>query len=90
MEDAAGEFPLQEPVGVGGFQGSGQHLGADDPSAAEEGLHSAGPAARQGLGDETVDRDTLPAAVHRREAQSEVAATDGVDGRQELAVAGGM
>ena len=90
MEDAAGEFTLQEPVGVGGFQGGGEHLGTDDPSAAEEGLHSAGSTARQGLGDETVDRDALPAAVHRREAQREVTASDGVDGRQKLTVAGGM
>ena len=88
VEDAAGELPLELPVGVGLLQGGGEEGGFDGAAAAEEGLEGPGAPACQRLGDIAPDADALAAAVYLGEVKGKVPAPGGVDGGEELPVAG--
>ena len=90
VQHAAGEFSLHRPVLVGLLQCGGEQRGLDHAPAAEESLHGAAAAAGQRFGDKTADADALSPAVHAHKAHGKVPAPGGINGGEELIIAGSV
>lgn len=90
MQDAPGELALQQPVAVGLLHGGSQQLALDEPAVDKEQLASAGAVTSQRLGDEALHPHIAAAAADGQQAVGKVAAQRGVDGGQQLPVAGGV
>ena len=90
MKDAPGELALQQPVAVGLLHGGSQQLALDEPAVDKEQLASAGAVTSQRLGDKALHPHIAAAAADGQQAVGKVAAQRGVDGGQQLPVAGGV
>ena len=90
MQHAAGEPALQQLVLIGFLQRRRQQLGLDEAAVDEQHLLAAAAVAIERLGNEALHLHVAAAAGDGQQTKGEIAAHGGVDGGQQLPVAGGM
>ena len=90
VQHAAGELALHHAVGVSLLHRGGEELGLDEAAVDEKGLHPARAAPREGLCHEAVGGELTVPPADLDERERKVAPERGVNGAQELAVAGGV